>query len=163
MLDSQILKALDRFVQFSKIRLNGERAQRGSALVELVLLLPWFLFLFIGTIDMGFYGYAMVGLQSAARVAALYTSSTSATAVDSVTACSYAVEELKSNVNMGGVASCGGTSPVSVTTTLVPSGPDGNPAAQVTVTYTTAQLFAFPGVLSGQFTISRVVSMRIRG
>lgn len=132
--------------------------------MELTLLMPWFVFLFIGTIDMGFYGYALVSLQSAARVAALYTSSTTATSTDSAIACFYAVEELKTNINMSGVSTCGGSSPVAVTATqLVGSSADGNPATQVTVTYTTPRLFAIPGVLGGQFTISRVVQMRIRG
>ena len=127
--------------------------------------MPWFLFLFIGAIDMGFYGYALVGLQSATRVAALYASSTTATSTDTATACFYALEELKSNINMSGVSTCGGSSPVDVTASQITgaSSPDGNPAAQVVVTYTTPQLFAFPGVLGGKFTISRIVQMRIRG
>ena len=141
---------------------DSSRSDRGSALVELTLLLPWFLFLFIGTIDMGFYGYALVSLQSATRVAALYTSASSAASTDVATACSYAVEELKSNINMASISTCGGASPVNVTATQI-TGPDGTPAAQVVVTYTTAPLFAFPGVLSGQITVSRIVQMRIRG
>lgn len=142
---------------------GSRRSDRGSALVELTLLLPWFLFLFIGTIDMGFYGYALVSLQSATRVAALYTSSSSATSTDAAMACFYAVEELKSNINMASISTCGGASPVNVTATQITSGPDGTPAAQVVVTYTTAPLFAVPGVLSGQITVSRIVQMRIRG
>ncbi len=142
--------------------LKHREPQQGSAVVELTLLLPWFLFLFVGAIDLGFYGYALTSLQSAARVAALYSSTTSATSTDGATACFYAIEELKSNINMSGVTTCGGASPVAVTATQI-STVDGSPAAQVVVTYTTPQLFAFPGVISGQFTISRVVRMRIRG
>lgn len=141
------------------------KSKRGSAVVELTLLLPWFLFLFIFTIDMGFYGYALVTLQSAVRVAALYTSSSDTASTDSGSACTYAVEELKANINMSTVSTCGGASPVSVTATRLTgaNSPDSNPAAQVTVTYTTPQLFAIPGILKGQFTIPRVAIMRIRG
>jgi Flp pilus assembly protein TadG len=160
---------LERFYMFnvSFVKYCGSSRpsgrDRGSALVELTLLLPWFLFLFVGAIDMGFYGYALVTLQSATRVAALYTSSTTATSTDSATACFYALEELKSNINMSGIVTCGGSSPVTVTATNLPLGPDLNPAAQVTVTYTTPQLFPIPGIMKGQFTISRIVKMRIRG
>lgn len=141
-------------------------SELGSAVVELTLLLPWFLFLFVGTINLGFYGYALISLQSAARVAALYTSSTTTTATDSAIACFYAVEELKDNINMSGITTCGGASPVTVTATQMTTGtsPDGsNTTAQVTITYTTPQMFPIPGVMSGQFTITRTVKMRIRG
>jgi hypothetical protein len=37
---------------------------------------------------------------------------------------------------------------------------DGDPAGQVSVTYTTIPLIPIPGVLTGQMTITRVVQMR---
>jgi Flp pilus assembly protein TadG len=139
--------------------------EKGSAIVELTLLLPWFLFLFVGALDMGFYGYALVTLESATRVAALYAAGTTTTSTDSATACFYAVEELKGNINMVGVTTCAGASPVRVTTTPVSGANSADTAAavQVVVTYTTPQLIPIPGVMSGQFTISRTVQMRIRG
>ena len=44
--------------------------QRGSALVEISLLAPWILFLFVGMFDMGMYTYSMIGVENAVRVAA---------------------------------------------------------------------------------------------
>lgn len=111
---------------------------------------------------MGFYNYALVTTESAARVAALYTSASSSQSTDATTACSYVLQELASNVNMSGVSSCGTGSPVTVTAASV-TGPDGSGASTVTVTYTTAQMIPIPGIVAGKMTIKRAVTMRIRG
>jgi Flp pilus assembly protein TadG len=50
--------------------------ERGHAMLEAALLLPWVLFLFVGAFDLGFYNYALISTQNAARVAAWYTSQT---------------------------------------------------------------------------------------
>ena len=62
--------------------------------------------------------------------------------------------------NMGGITTCGGTSPVSVSASQV-TGPDNEDAAQVSVTYTTPHLIPIPGLLAGQYTITRVVQMKL--
>jgi hypothetical protein len=79
---------------------------------------------------------------------------------DATKACTIALDEMKTLINMGGVTSCGGGSPVSVSAAQV-SGPDAEPAAQVAVTYTTPQMIPIPGVLNGRFTITRVVTMKL--
>src|SRR5947209_1647925 len=70
------------------------RKQRGTAFIEFLLLFPLLFFLFIGAFDMGFLCYALIATENAARVAALYTSSTITTAADASGACGYAKSEL---------------------------------------------------------------------
>ena len=113
---------------------------------------------------MGFYNQALLTTENAARVAAFYASAGSTQAADSSTACNLAVQELSFNPNMSGVTTCGGSSPVSVSATLV-TGPDGvaSSAAKVTVIYTTVALFPIPGILTGQITMARTVTMKLRG
>lgn len=41
---------------------------RGHAVIEVALLSPWIFFLFVGTLDMGFYTHALIATQNAARV-----------------------------------------------------------------------------------------------
>jgi hypothetical protein len=49
---------------------------------------------------------------------------------------------------------------VSVSASQV-TGPDNEDAAQVSVTYTTPHLIPIPGLLAGQYTITRVVQMKL--
>lgn len=136
----------------------AKRRTRGGAMLELALLGPWVLFLFIGALDWGFYAYALISLQSAARSAALYTSTSSATVADSATACSLVLAEMASLPNVGTVC---GVNPV-VTAASV-TGPDSAIATQVSVTYTSLSMIPIPGLLTKQFTITRIVKMRLRG
>ncbi len=132
--------------------------RRGHAAVEIALIAPWILFLFAGAFDMGIYAQCLIATSNAARVAALYTSSSAAAADDSAGACRYALAELKTMPNVNGLTSCG-TDPLRVNAALV-SGPDGLPATQVTVVYQTPQVIPIPG-LAGRFTISRSAQMKL--
>ena len=136
--------------------------QSGHSALELAFFLPFLLFLFIGAFDWGFYAWALITTENAARVAALYTSSSSANVTDSAGACTYALAELAYAPNIGGppVLSCS-AAPLTVTATEV-VGPDGANAAQVSVAYKTMQLIPIPLVLTGQLTITRTVVMPIR-
>lgn len=135
--------------------------QRGNAVVETALMAPFLILLFLGVFDFGFYAYAAISTQQAARVAALYTSSTLSNAGDSSGACTYVLEALRDLPNMGGaVTSCGAGQPVQVSAASVASGPDGAPASQVTVTYQTVPLIPIPGLM-GQMTITRTAEMRV--
>jgi len=124
------------------------------------LLLPWVLFLFVGAFDLGFYNYALISTQNAARVAAWYTSQTPTTSTDSATACTYALAELSAMPNVGTSVTTCGASPVVVTATQV-TGVDGGIATQVSVAYTSPQLIPLPGALPGQYTFNRTVQMRL--
>ena len=129
-------------------------------MLEVALLLPWVLFLFAGAFDLGFYNYALISTQNAARVAAWYTSQTTTTAADATTACTYALAELQAMPNVGtGLSTCN-SSPVVVTATQV-VGADGAEATQVSVTYTSPPLVPIPGALPGQYTFNRTVQMRL--
>jgi len=134
---------------------------------------PWLIFLFIGAMDWGFYAYSLIATEAAARVSCLYTSTSTSTATDTATVCTYALGQLRRMPNVGpnmSVCAVGASvssgSPVGVTATSV-TGPDGNPAAQVSVTYLTPVFM--PVVMSGttvlpkQVTITRTVQMRMRG
>src|SRR5438132_90893 len=137
--------------------------QRGGAMVEMALLAPWVFLLFIGALDWGFYAYALICLQDAARSAALYTSTRPAYATDpSNVACTIALAEMQKLPNVGSSASppCS-TNPILTATYITGAdSPDSNPAAKVVVTYQTIRLISLPGLLNNQYTITRVVKMR---
>ena len=131
-------------------------------MIEMALIMPWYIFLFVGALDWGYYAHALVSTQAAARTAALYTSQNSSTATDQATACTYALNELKIASNIPASSTCN-ADPIIVTATKITSGPDGNPAASVTVKYHTLSLIPIPGQLSQQFWIVQTVEMRLRG
>ena len=58
------------------------------------MIAPWAFLLFIGALDWGFYAYAVISLQAAARAAVLYTATKSSTAADTDTACTIVLGEL---------------------------------------------------------------------
>ena len=129
--------------------------------------MPWLLFLFIGAMDWGFYAYALIATEAAARVACEYTSSSSADVTDSTTACTYALGQLAKMPNVGtGMTTCASgssvtsSSPVGVSTTSV-TGPDGNAAAQVSVTYLTPVFLPMMGNMPQQVTMTRTVMMKV--
>ena len=132
-------------------------------MVEMALLAPWVFLLFIGALDWGFYAYALICLQDAARSAALYTSSSHGTAADNSTACTIALGELQKLPNIGTSTTVCTTNPIVTATQITGSdSPDSNDASKVVVTYQTIQLIPLPGLLSNQYTITRVVKMRLR-
>lgn len=130
-------------------------------MLEVSMMLPLVAFLFMGAFDMGYYAYALISLQDAVRVAALYTSTSAATATDSATACTQVINELKTLPNIGSsVVSCSGT-PLTVSAQLV-TGAGTTNASLVSVTYQSSYLFSIPGVLADQFTWTRTAKMPIR-
>jgi Flp pilus assembly protein TadG len=143
------------------VKRRSDRHRRGSSAIEFALLIPWYVFLFVGALDFGFYSYALIGVQAAARIGAMYTASSTLSASDAITSCSYALDQLRGMPNVGPSLSTCSSSPVVVTAGLV-TGPDGSNATSVTVTYTTPQLIPIPGLLPGRLTISRTVQMRVR-
>jgi Flp pilus assembly protein TadG len=144
----------------SIIATRRKRSKRGSALVELTLICPWFLFLFVGTVDMGFFTYSLVTVENAARVAAEYTSQNPTQASDQGTACTMVRAELASLPGVSGVADCS-NSTLTVTAAAV-TGPDSNPATSVSVTYQGLNMIPIPGLLMGRLTFTRNVQMRVK-
>ncbi len=129
-------------------------------MIEFCLLLPWYIFLFVGAFDFGFYSYALIATQNAARVGATHCA-TAATDTDQAGACTYAVGQLKFLPNVSANDTTCAASPITVTATYSASGADGNPSTTVTVIYVTPQLIPIPGVVPGQLTITRSVQMRL--
>ncbi len=143
------------------MKASKRNRRRGGSALEFALVLPWYIFLFVGVFDWGYYAHALISTEDAARVAALYTSSDADNVSDSAGACQYAWRALKVQVNLSSTPSCPATAlPVIVTASEV-NGPDGNFAAQVSVTYQTQRLIPIPGLLPGRATIHRVVQMRL--
>src|SRR5262245_29900933 len=145
------------------LRRNKRHGQKGSTAVETAFLMPWIFFLFIGTLDVGFYGYAAINVQNAARVAAMTTSASSSTAGNRSVACTQALAEMPSVSNLEGLTSCGSL-PLIVTATALTAAQSADGAAaasKVAVTYQTPKLIPFPG-LTGQLTLTRTAEMRVR-
>jgi len=143
-------------------RPNGRsrHGERGTEILEAAFVLPLLVFTLIGAFDLGFYMYAFIAVENAARVAALDTSSSSATANNVALACADVTVELAKLPNNSTFPSGCTGAPLLVTAQKV-AGPDGNWASTVTVTYTTSQLISIPG-LSSQLSITRSVEMRTR-
>lgn len=152
------------------------RATRGHAAVEMALMAPWIFLLFAMVFDLGFYSYAVIATENAARSAVMYTSAATSTAADDTAACTVALRELRGMPNVSastlcattlgnisdarplyvdacasGVA-CGGVQFTSV---------DGSNASRVVVTYRTPQMFPIPGLM-GRMTVTRFAEARMR-
>jgi Flp pilus assembly protein TadG len=127
--------------------------------MEVALLSPWIFFLFAGAFDLGFYSYALIATQNAARVAVEYTSRSSTTAADSSGACQYALDEMKAMRNVRNLTNCNST-PLIVTASAV-TGVDGSPASSVSVTYQSDRFIPIPGLM-GQLNVTRTVQMMLK-
>jgi Flp pilus assembly protein TadG len=140
---------------------DRRKARAGNSIVEFALVVPWYLFLFVGAVDMGLCCYALVSVQGAIRTAAVYASTNSTTATDSTTVCRYVLDQLRMLPNVPTTITTCSASPVTASTSLV-SGPDGSSAASVTVTYNLPVLPGIPTVLPGPFTVTRTTEMRLQ-
>jgi TadE-like protein len=156
-------------------------------MVELVLMAPWIFFLFIGVLDFGFYAYAAICIQNAARAAAMQTAS-SVGVQSNVVACNAALQEMNFVANIGSAVTSCDALPLIVTRrtlctqgTVVPSSltcetpciTQANPAcadcssdpaaasSQVCVTYQSGLFVPVPAVLTNQLTLTRAAEMRI--
>lgn len=167
------------------MRVRRNHRESGNSIVEVALLAPWIFFLFVGIFDLGFYTYAVICTENAARAAALQTASGSGTQSFS-DACSAALDELKGLPNVAGASLNCNALPVVVTQatlcnqgTVKPStiictdpgpcadcgnttDPTGRAASsRVAVQYQSIPLVPIPGILTGRMTITRIAEMRI--
>jgi Flp pilus assembly protein TadG len=136
------------------------RRERGSAVIEVSLMAPWIFFLLVGVLDLGFYCYAAIATENAARIAAEYSTSSPATAGDSAGACTYALQEMLMLPRITSSMNCQSL-PFVVTVTPV-TGPDGTPASSASATYQTMPMIPIPGILQGQLTLTRTVEMKVK-
>jgi len=142
---------------------------RGNALIEFTLLLPWLIFLFTAIFDFGYYAYAFIAAENAARSAVMRTSVNSAMASNQSGACLFAIEALRGLPNIGsGFSSSCDADPVTVRAAYCDStvrclngspSADGGPASYVMVTYRMPALFRFP--LRPSLRITRAAQMRL--
>lgn len=137
-----------------------KRQERGNAVIEVSLLAPWILFLMVGVLDFGFYSYAAITTENAARIAAQYGAAGTSTAGDSAGACTYVLQEALTLPGINSGMNCQSL-PFVVTVTPV-TGPDGTPATRASVTYQTIPMIPIPGILQGQLTLTRTVEMKVK-
>ena len=142
--------------------------EKGNTLVEFALSAPIALLFLLAAFDFGFYAYAFISVENAARSAALRNSGGSESASDQSSACKVAIEELKGLPNVTATTSCG-SAPLRVTSTLCQGSatcdgysgtPDGSPAASVTIAYTMPSVFRI--AFTGPGIITRTSQMRMR-
>jgi hypothetical protein len=163
---------------------SRRQRQKGMAMVEAAFMMPWIAFLFVGIYDFGFYSYAAIATQNAARAVAIQL------ATGLTDGCAAARQELGVLPNVVGVSTCqstpaavDNTHPVAVcsgTLSSTTSAPCGLPTArcadcdpaicsapcaatsvQAVVTYLTVPMVPIPGVLTGQLRLTRMAEMRI--
>jgi len=164
--------------------IKRKRREGGNSIVEVALLSPWIFFLFVGIFDLGFYTYAVICTQNAARAAATQTAASVGVQLNS-TACDGAWDELKGLPNVAGITKNCAQLPVIVTqTTLCTQGtvrpstiactggpcadcgngtdPTGRAASsRVAVQYQSIPMVPIPGILTNRLTITRIAEMRI--
>jgi hypothetical protein len=134
--------------------------ERGNAVIEVSLLAPWMLFLMVGVLDLGFYFFAAITTENAARVAAQYGAAGPSTAGDSAGACPYALQESLTLPGLNGSMNC---QSLPFVVTLTPAtGPDGTAASSASVTYQSIPMIPIPGLLQGRLTFTRTVEMKVK-
>src|ERR1700721_4480071 len=98
------------------------RRRRGNNLIEFSLIVPWYIFLFVGALDSGFYSYGLIASQAAAREGAFYCANQGSAlpCTDSASSvqCEYALDQLRMMPNVGSAITTCGTS-----TTVTASAP----------------------------------------
>jgi Flp pilus assembly protein TadG len=138
-------------------------SEGGNAIVETALMMPWIFFLFLLIVDFGFYGYAAIVTQNAARVAALATARYDSVAGNQTYACLYAKPEMRflPNYTQFSSGTCSAL-PLTITATRVTAADDATKfASRVSVTYQTVPMIPIPGLMTGQLTITRTAEVRI--
>src|SRR5437868_7093924 len=88
--------------------------ESGNSIVEVALLAPWIFFLFVGIFDLGFYAYAVICTENAARAAATQTAA-GAGAQSATLACEAAWNEMKGLPNVAQLSQNCTQAPVIVT------------------------------------------------
>jgi len=159
-------------------------------MVEVALLSPWIFFLFVGIFDFGFYAFAVICTENAARAAATQTAA-SQFAQNDVIACNAAWREMNYILNVASATqNCTSLPPVQVVrrtlctaasvipntmscdqpcatltpprTTCADCATDVTAASsEVCVTYRGRGLAPIPGILTDEITVTRVAEMRI--
>ncbi len=124
-------------------------ARPAAATVELAVLAPFLVFLFVAVLDYGRIFYDSLTIENCARNGALYGSDPIA-----------AAESPYSSITQAALADASNLSPTPTVTSSNGTDSSGNPYVEVTVSYSFQTLVAYPGI--PQTTqISRTVQMRV--
>jgi Flp pilus assembly protein TadG len=155
------------------MRVRRERSESGNSIVEVALMAPWIFFLFVGVLDFGFYAYAGICMENAARIAALQTASNSALTSDQLQtlACNAAALEMARVPNQYNfIAGCG-SGPLQVTQQTLNNstapkcadcGADASAVSSlVTVKYQSNMFVPIPGILANQLNLQRTSEVRM--
>jgi hypothetical protein len=81
------------------MRVRRKRGESGSSIVEVALMSPWIFFLFVGLFDWGFYSFAAICTQNAARSVAIAAAQPGSGSTG--TPCDTALGELRMLPNVG--------------------------------------------------------------
>jgi len=135
--------------------MNRRRAQlhlkrrRGAAVVELAVLLPLLVFLFVITVDFARIYYFSVTLQNCARAGALYASDP------------YVADESAfASTQAAALSDAKNLTPQPTVTSANGVDSSGRPYVEVTAAYTFQSIASFPGVPT-QVNLSRKVRMNV--
>lgn len=134
--------------------------RKGSAIVELSLMGPWIFLMFAGVLDFGFYSYALIATENAARVGALHAAADQNVLSSEV--CASVMKEMAALPNTRALANCSALPlKMEIQETTEGTAPNTYTVRKVTVTYQTVQLMPIPG-LTGRLKASRSVTVRVR-
>lgn len=151
--------------KFMPGRASAHRYDRGQAIVEVTLLIPWMVLAFIAAFNFGIFAYSLISTENAARTGATYAAQSLTVAQGGSVGsqvCSYVLGELADAPGVGsGVTSCAG-SPVTVAVTANTPGSGGVNTVKVSVTYNTMSMIPLPGLMAGSLAITRAVELPIR-
>jgi Flp pilus assembly protein TadG len=127
---------------------SGGRRRRAAAAVELAILLPFLVFVFVAGVDFARVFYHCTTLTNCARNGALYGSTDPTHAADTA------------GIQAAALADASNLSPAPGVTSAAGTDADGHPCVQVTVTYTFRMLTNYAGIPSA-IDLSRTVQMRV--
>jgi Flp pilus assembly protein TadG len=133
----------------SRKRRHRPVARRGAAAVELAVVLPLLLYLFMATADFGRIFYYSLTLANCARHGALYSSGPLA-----------AAESPYASGQEAALADATILTPSPVVTSSVGTDAGGNPYVAVTASYTFQSITSYPGIPSS-VNLARTVQMRV--
>jgi Flp pilus assembly protein TadG len=140
-------------------RRNKQQSERGASIVEAALMSPWIFLLMVGVLDMGFYAYAAINTQNAARAAALALASGT---MDVSQVCDLVRLEMRNLPNVAPLTTCLAL-PLKVTTgdyTQTPTGvPNPVRIRTATVEYETIPLLKIPGITNGTLKFARTAEV----
>ncbi|HTV72801.1 MAG TPA: TadE/TadG family type IV pilus assembly protein [Candidatus Acidoferrales bacterium] len=143
----------------------ARHAQRGQALVELAVFVPFLMLVVVGLIDVGRYTYYSIQVNNAARAGAQYGAQNTTSANSSTGITSAAVADVSTTPTPTVSASlfcvcANGTTHQSCSPTPTCTGSHSNTYIEVTTSETIPVLFKFPGI-PNSLTIGGASVMRV--